>query len=260
MKIIIIILCLSLNAAAFSQETQFPLRAQYPDVPVVERATLYDHYTNDSAIIVDVRSGYEFNVLRIKNAQHISVTNQGFIPSLKKLRQESSLPIIFYCNGITCAKSYKASKKALEGGISNVFTFDLGIFGWTKAYPDAAELLGESPVPQDKLIRKADLEARMLPPAEFEAKLKRTSSKEMLVLDLREPFQRKDKILETYTRAITTSRIDAALKLAKVNNKTLFIYDAVGKQVRWVQYAIEKSGYNDYYFMKGGVKAYMGKI
>ena len=43
---------------------------------------------------------------------------------------------------------------------------------------------------------------------------------------------------------------------AKRNGKTLLIYDAVGKQVRWLMYSLERAGVKNYWFMKGGAKGY----
>jgi hypothetical protein len=40
----------------------------------------------------------------------------------------------------------------------------------------------------------------------------------------------------------------------------LFIYDEVGKQVRWLQYTIEELGLKNYYFMDKGAKAYYSSI
>ena len=36
-------------------------------------------------------------------------------------------------------------------------------------------------------------------------------------------------------------------------DKQLLIFDAVGKQVRWLQYHLEANGYNNYSFMEKGV-------
>ena len=43
----------------------------------------------------------------------------------------------------------------------------------------------------------------------------------------------------------------------------IFIYDEVGKQVRWLQYALEKANVKNYYFMHNGARGYydiMAKI
>ncbi len=233
-----------------AQETVFPLRVTYPDVPVISHEELYKQL--DDVLVVDVRSNFEFDTLRIANAINIPVTTKGFVSQLKSLRNQDDRPIIFYCNGITCAKSYKACRIALENSVSNVFTFDLGIFGWTREHADAAVLLGENPVPIDKLISKDKLNAHLLSPKDFVGRI----TKETLVLDIREPFQRNIKILKKVSRAIPMDRIGYALEKSKRENRPLLIYDAVGKQVRWVQYTLEKNHVPEYYFMKGGVKAY----
>ncbi|HIJ22249.1 MAG: hypothetical protein HON68_07080 [Gammaproteobacteria bacterium] len=36
-------------------------------------------------------------------------------------------------------------------------------------------------------------------------------------------------------------------------DKQLLIFDATGEQVRWLQYTLERQGYRNYYFLKGGV-------
>jgi len=47
---------------------------------------------------------------------------------------------------------------------------------------------------------------------------------------------------------------------AKKEKKTLLIYDATGKQVRWLMYLIEDLGFKDYWFMKGGSNAYFAAL
>ena len=42
----------------------------------------------------------------------------------------------------------------------------------------------------------------------------------------------------------------------KNENRPLYIYDAVGKQVRWLQYYLEAEKISNYYFMKGGANAF----
>ncbi len=250
-------LSLALLLTAFSgvvaQETEFPLRNQYSDVPFISHDELYEQL--DKVLVVDVRSNFEFDTLRIVNAINIPVTTKGFISQLKALRSQDNRPIIFYCNG-TCAKSYKACRIALENSIPDVFTFDLGIFGWTREHADAAVLLGENPVPLEKLISKDKLNAHFLSPEEFEDKITNDS----LVLDIREPFQRNVRILKQVSRTTPMDRIGYAIEKSKRENRPLLIYDAVGKQVRWLQYTLEKNFVAEYYFMKGGVKAYAEAI
>ncbi len=44
-----------------------------------------------------------------------------------------------------------------------------------------------------------------------------------------------------------------------IEGKTLYIFDAVGKQVKWLQYHLEKEGVSDYYFLKKGVWSVYGE-
>ncbi|QDO82307.1 sulfurtransferase [Shewanella psychropiezotolerans] len=237
---------------AFSADvTQFPLREKYRDIPTISHQDLYRLL--DSTVLVDVRSKYEFDTLHIKNAVNISISNAGFITRLMKIRERDSRPIVFYCNGITCAKSYKACDKAVKFGIKDVSTFDLGIFGWTKAHPDAAVLLGESPVSLDKLIDDDLRQAHLLPPADFVAAI----GKKVMVIDIREHFQRDVIILTKVTRVASSDKIIGLIKKAKKDGLTLLIYDAVGKQTRWLQYLLEKEGMKNYFFMAGGLKGYL---
>ena len=48
-------------------------------------------------------------------------------------------------------------------------------------------------------------------------------------------------------------RLVSLVKKGEFKNKQLLIFDAVGKQVRWLQYHLEDGGYSDYYFLAKGV-------
>jgi rhodanese-related sulfurtransferase len=55
---------------------------------------------------------------------------------LSKLPSDKSTPIIFYCNGDRCWKSYKFSVAAIKAGYKNVNWFRAGIPEWKeKGYP-----------------------------------------------------------------------------------------------------------------------------
>ncbi|QFU25455.1 sulfurtransferase [Shewanella sp. YLB-09] len=251
-----VFLCLGLmgnlgQMAFAASKAEFPLREKYPSVPTISHDKLYRQL--DSTVLIDVRSKFEFDTLHIQNAVNISISNAGFITRLMRIRERDLSPIVFYCNGITCAKSYKACDKAVKFGIKDVSTFDLGIFGWTKAYPDAAVLLGESPVPLDKLIDEKQHQAHILSPADFVGAI----GKNAMVIDIREHFQRDVIILTKVTRVASSDKILGLINKAKKEGMTLLIYDAVGKQTRWLQYLLEKEGVKDYFFMAGGLKGYL---
>jgi rhodanese-related sulfurtransferase len=238
-------------------DSEFPLREKYPNVKPITLEQLNQDY--DSTIIVDVRSKEEFDVIHINKALNLPVTKGDFLSSLEKTRaKDGTTDIAFYCNGHTCAKSYKAAKKALGANFENIYCFDAGIFEWTTAYPDKSALLGQTPVSTDKLISKDDLNAHKIGFADFKAK---ASAKNAMVIDLRDPFQRaKDSSLPQNKnvdmkgiRNIPMDRLVTLIKKGEFKNKQLLIFDAVGKQVRWLQYHLEEGGYSDYFFMAKGV-------
>ncbi len=238
-------------AAATVDETIFPLRSTYSSVATISHQKLIDKI-NDT-LIIDVRSAYEFSVLHINNAVNVPITNLGFIPTLEILRANDTRPIVFYCNGITCRKSYKASIMAQENGIENVRTFDLGMLNWAKLYPEKSAFFNLSPLNKNHLITPEKFRQHLLLPRDFISKI----TPDNLVLDIREPFQRDELILKKNSTSTPLNKFHYSLKLIKENKSTVLIYDAVGKQVRWLQYLLEKHNIENYYFMQGGVKGYI---
>lgn len=230
----------------------FPLREQYRDVSVIETAELAKRY--DDVIIVDVRSQYEYDTLRIKDAQLISLSDPHFVSRVKELRTSNDKAVVFYCNGKTCHKSYDAVRKAQTMRVKNVYCYDAGVADWAKASPERAALLGVSPVKTENLISHDRFKEHLLEPAEFESKVSAA-----IVLDVRDRSQRDSPLFpfrEQRVQMEETARIDAVIDQAKREKKTLLVYDAVGRQVEWLQYHLESRRLKDYYFMKGGAKAY----
>ena len=79
-----------------------------------------------------------------------------------------------------------------------------------------------------------------------------------IVVDARSVFEFETlRILPAVNVAMGNKRkLNKYIQLAKDENKKLFIYDAVGKQVRWLQYYLEQQNAGEYYFMEGGAKAF----
>lgn len=224
----------------------FPYREAYSDVPVIELTDLIAEH--DKVFIIDVRSQLEFDVVHIDSAVNISISNQGFESNVKK-QDTAGMKIITYCNGHTCKKSYKAARRLISAGVENVYAFDAGIFDWVQANPDKSVLMGKQPADLSKLIPKSDYVAHVLGSEQFLSQAK--ESKGMLI-DVRDSFQRKGKALQG-SRSVPVDRFHKWLIAGNGKDKTLYIVDAVGKQVKWLQYYLIKYGYKDYYFLKGGI-------
>ncbi len=253
LRILSSLLCTLLLAllAGTAIAEDFPLRAKYPNVKYMTTEELTANY--DSTIVIDVRSQVEFDVAHVNSAVNIPIAKKTFTKELEKLRaKDGSKAIVTYCNGHTCAKSYKAVIAAMDDGFSNVYAYDAGIFDWIMANPDKATLMGQTPAPQDKIIPKDDLKAKMLSWSEFSAKSGEANS---VTVDIRDPFQRKEIPKIAKLRNIPLDRLTKLLEKKEFADKQLLILDAVGKQVRWLQYHLAANGYENYYFLDKGVKA-----
>jgi rhodanese-related sulfurtransferase len=227
----------------------YPLRKKYPTLPYITTSDLKAQY--DKAYIVDVRSKIEFNVIHINKAVHLPMAVATFASDLEKTRQKSAAsPLVFYCNGHTCEKSYEAADVATKAGFKGVAVYDAGIFEWTKANPDKATLLGKTPVAKEKLIPKSTFAKKC---TSFEEFKKKAASPNTVVVDIREPVQR-DVIPQIQgLRNIPSDRMVDLINKGEFKDKQLLILDAVGKQVEWLQYYLEAKGYSNYLFLEKGV-------
>lgn len=262
LTIILSVILLGLFTSSLQAKTdEFPGRVKYPKLPYMELEELNEKL-ND-VIVVDARSILEFETLRIKNAVNIPVASKTFEERVIELRKKSDKPIVFYCNGRKCMKSFIAVEKAMEAGVKNVFAYDAGIFEWTVAHPDQAILLEQTPVRVTALISKDNFKKRLLNPDTFSTKAADLGN-ESMVLDVRDKFQRSGVGFfpgkERWVSLDDKKKLDKYLAKAKNSNKTLFIYDEVGKQVRWLQYALEKHGIKNYFFMDKGARAYYASM
>jgi rhodanese-related sulfurtransferase len=241
-----------------NENNDFPGRKKYAHVPYISIEQLYNEY--DDIVIVDARSPYEFETLRILSAVNIplSLNNSDYTGKLQELREKNpGKKIVFYCNGHTCMKSYKAVHRAkVIAKLDNVMAFDAGIFDWANAHPDKAILLDKTPVDLADLISKEEYKKHVLPAVDFI----NNSAKNTIILDVRSRHQREGlSLFSGYEMTVPMGdkrKLNKYIQLAKNENKKLFIYDAVGKQVRWLQYYLEQQNAGEYYFMEGGAAAY----
>ena len=231
-------------------EEGYPLREKFPKVKWISTDALNKDY--QKIIIVDVRSKTEFDVVHINKAIHVPITTALFGKDLEKVREKSGSALIaFYCNGHTCAKSYEAVEEAEKAGFQNVVVYDGGIPDWVKAYPEKTTLLGETPAKLAKMVSKVTLAKHKISFAEFKNK---AASPDAIVIDAREPFQRKETPqLPGTLRNVPTDRLVELIKKGEFKGNQLLIMDAVGKQVEWIQYYLESGGYTNYYFLDKGV-------
>lgn len=242
------------KSAAPAAANPFPHRTSFPDVPIISTADLATSF--DRLVTVDVRSHYEYETLRIKDALNVPVTDKTFVDKVKALRaQHAGKSLVFYCNGKTCKKSYDAARLAVQAEIKDVLCFDAGIEEWSKTNPQRTALLGRSPITPTDLITGDQFKARVISATDFEKRIGATS----LVLDIRDVVQRDIAVFPFREERVPLDqkeRLDAVVERAKSQNKTLLVYDKAGHQIKWFQYYLESKGLKNYYFLKGGEEGY----
>jgi rhodanese-related sulfurtransferase len=247
-------LCLTILFAALALPAlaeDFPLRPYYPEVPHISTDRLLADYAD--AVIVDIRSRLEYEVAHINKAVLLPLGKDDFAHKLEQLRPKTAPePMVFYCNGHSCAKSYQAAQLALSLGFAHVFAYDGGIFDWITAAPDRATLMGETPARRERVLSQRSLDRRLLSFEEFEREAKKPNT---LVIDIRDPFQRDVVPRLGDIRAIPLDPLLDLVTSRIWTEKRLLFFDAVGKQVRWLQYFLKSYDYFDYGFLDGGIRA-----
>lgn len=241
------------------EEAQFPGREMYSTVTPMSIDEL--HQKLGDVNIIDVRSFYEFDTLHIQGAVHIALNDPSFEAQVRELWEKNQRPLVFYCNGKTCYKSYMAAYKAMEEKISQVYAYDAGIFEWAKTYPDQAVLLGKSPINPARLISRNQFKSHLISPEKF---AERAYSSDVAILDVRDRdqqagdtiFPHRQHMISLDDKRAMGDFIDSVRKERKI----LLVYDEAGKQVRWFQYFLEHEGVASYMFMDGGAKAFYEKV
>ena len=256
MKLVLIFIVLTTSQYTLADET-FPGRKKYPDVKLFSLEKLSSEKNN--VVIVDARSKLEFDTLRIQDAINIPVSSKSFEKRIKSLRKQTEKPIVFYCIGHTCFKSYIAARKAKWARVKNVYAYDAGLFTWAKTYPKRSILLGKNLETKSNIISAKKFKKHVLEPTAF-SNLAHKMGKKGVILDVRDKYQRGAAGffpgVEQWISLNERSKLETAIKEAAKNKHALFIYDEVGKQVRWLQYALEQASVKNYYFMKKGAKGY----
>ncbi len=178
--VIEIMACLIIVNITLSQE-RYPHREKYPNIELISTEDLKKRYHD--VMIIDVRSKMEFDVVRIKKAIHIPIGRVDFERQLGKQKsRDDERTLVFYCNGYSCEKSYKATQKAQELGLQNVLCYDSGIMDWNQAYPNLSTLMGRPLSAYNQMIPATEYQSRLAPLQEFQNK---AGNLDVIVIDVR---------------------------------------------------------------------------
>ncbi len=261
LKVLSILLVTTILIGTASAESgKYPYRGDYPGINTVETNDLKAGLDSGEYIVIDARSQLEYDVIHVEGAQHVAVSKKTFEAKLKDIvAANPGKKIAFYCNGITCLKSYKAAKKAAAAGFKDVYAYDAGIPEWANMYPQQTQLLGKAITdPETQLLTKAQFKQRTLAWSYFESA---AAGDNVMVIDLRDKYQASSGLPGMQSARNIPLDVFIPNFVAKKANqdKTLLIFDQVGKQVKWLQYYLEEYGYDNYMFLEGGATSVLKK-
>ena len=97
-------------------------------VSVEQAKVLFDQ----SAVFIDVRNPRLYSRRHIPRAYHLDLKTSFNQESLEKVAKKDQ-PVVIYCSGVKCSRSYRATEMALSWGYKDVRYFRTGIVGWRNA-------------------------------------------------------------------------------------------------------------------------------
>ncbi|MEW6112235.1 MAG: rhodanese-like domain-containing protein [Thermodesulfobacteriota bacterium] len=249
---------LAVSAAMAAEEDRFPLRKKWPDLAPISTSELAAARSLNEAVVVDVRTAAEYDIMHIEGSHHFP--HDAFLlrePELSALTQRPHKVLVFYCNGTTCTKSYKAAELATSLRYKGVRVYDDGIFEWAKTYPEETLFFGRK-------MTRANVEQFLVNEEDF-AKgpwlvdtlqfIEMAKSRLYTVLDIRDSREKVEYPIQLPDlKEATIDQLVKQLKADAFPKSKVLVLDNVGKQVIWVKYYFDRNGVKDYFFLRGGVR------
>lgn len=100
-------------------------------VTLEEAKALYDQ----GVMFIDVRSPRLHNRRHITGARHLDLKHVYNEATLSAVAGKDD-PVVFYCSGVKCSRSSRATEQAVSWGYKKVYYFRGGMAEWRKAgYP-----------------------------------------------------------------------------------------------------------------------------
>lgn len=131
----LLMLC-SFSVLAEKSEYQSPEKVEGAITTTLTQAKkLFD----DGAVFIDVRNTRYYTRGHLPSAIHLDYKYNFDEATLSAVAVKSE-PIVIYCSGVKCSRSYRASEKAVSWGFKTVHYFRGGIADWRRAgYPVVVE-------------------------------------------------------------------------------------------------------------------------
>lgn len=87
---------------------------------------------DSGTVFIDVRNPRFYARGHIPGAHHLDFRDNFDESKLDGIAKKDQ-PIVIYCSGVKCSRSYRASAKAISWGFSRVHYFRVGFSDWKKA-------------------------------------------------------------------------------------------------------------------------------
>lgn len=244
----------------------FPNRKYYPGLNYIMTKQMVKDVSAGKYLVIDARPALGYNTLHIKEAINIHSGDTNFIEKFMKAIAKNDKPIVFYCGGLTCLKSYKASVIAIDELRKkkinrDVYTYDEGISAFAYASPEWVLKNGKDISPENPILDVVKLKKHAKNAEDFTRLIDNDEDDQYIILDVRE---KKQKILrkifmfkkEYKITVLEPEKIIEFLNNVKQSDKTLMVYGAVEKQIESIFQLIQTTGNKKWFYLEGGEYAY----
>jgi len=238
-KTLLPVLLLLLSAPVIAAVEEVPKGVKLVTAPEV-RHMLAD----DKTLVAHVLSRIEYQMQHIPGSINIPVDEIG---TSDKMPKDRGVPIVFYCNGLACPYSRRASIAAVKSGYTNIHWFRGGILEWRK-YRYAMKVNKQM---QSRKVVK-------LSPQSFLNKV----TPEVLIVDVRPRWWRQSRehsgVIEGTNMRIPLLELDRRLHLLPKGRPILLVDRLMRQSVHAAKYLL----INDYKVigvLKGGTKRWVAE-
>ncbi|MCW8931485.1 MAG: rhodanese-like domain-containing protein [Gammaproteobacteria bacterium] len=244
----------------------YPNRKFYPQLQYISTEQMTHSIEMEKYFIIDARPQLPFESLHIKGAINIHSGDKSFNEKFLTAINNNSKPIVFYCGGLACLKSYKASVKAIDLLRKNnialsVYTYDSGISAFAHANPKWVLKNGKDISPDNPLLDIAEIKKHAISAQNFTDIIRSDESDEFVILDIRESNQKILRKLFMFKKEkkltlLKPEKLIVFLNDVKKEGKTLMVYGSVEKQIESLYPLIKMSGQKKWFYLEGGEHAY----
>lgn len=254
------------NTSDASSDKLYPNRKFYPQLSYISTEQMVDAVSKSKYNVVDARPTLAYSTLHIKQAENFSAQDKQFNEKIMLLINKNNKPIVFYCGGLACLKSYKASNLAIQelqkSNIKReVYTYDSGISAFAYASPEWVLKNGQEVSPENPLLDMTKIKKHAKNAADFTHSINTDEENQYVILDVREKNQQMLRKIFTFKREkkltlLHPEKMTAFLNKVKGSGKTLMVYGSVEKQIEALYPLIQTSGIKKWYYLEGGEVAY----